>query len=145
MEAIATLKQLKAASLRAMHPNVPEYAIPTPKYSDKTANGLTRCIMDYIRLNGGYCVRVNTQGQYRTGIGWTKSTTTKGTPDITAIVNGMAISIEVKVGKDRLSEHQIKQADAISSAGGLYCVARNFEGFCKWYCENVEKKGGKHG
>jgi len=139
--AIEILKQLKADDVRAKHPNVPLYALPKALLSDKTANGLTRCIMDFIRLNGGYCVRVNTQGQFRAGKGWTKSTTTKGTPDITAIVNGKGISIEVKIGKDKLSEHQVKQSEAICSAGGLYYVATNFEDFYKWYCAEIEKGG----
>lgn len=135
--AIDILKEMKLAADTAKYPSIPDYAIVTRKYNDGNANGLTRCILDFIKLKGGYSVRVNTQGQMRGGK-WTKGTTTPGTPDISAIVNGKAISVEIKVGRDTLSEAQIKQAELIQAAGGLYYVARDFEGFYKWFGENFK-------
>jgi hypothetical protein len=41
--------------------------------------------------------------------------------------------IEVKVGKDRLSEDQRKEMAAIEQAGGIYYVARNMADFYEWY------------
>jgi hypothetical protein len=123
--------------------------------SDKTANGLTKCIIDWITLKGGYANRINTQGQarvhkvpryniltgkteYRDSVQWTPSTTRIGTPDIDAIIHGKAVKIEVKIGKDKLSEAQKKHLEDIAKAGGLYFVAKDMESFINWYKLNFE-------
>jgi len=123
--------------------------------SDKTANGLTKCIIDWITLKGGYANRINTQGQarvhkvpryniltgkteYRDSVQWTPSTTRIGTPDIDAIIQGKAVKIEVKIGKDKLSPAQIKHLEDIAKAGGLYFVAKDMESFINWYKLNFE-------
>ena len=125
--------------------------------SDKTANGLTKCIIDWITLKGGYANRINTQGQarvkkipryniltgkteYRDSVTWTPSTTRIGTPDIDAIIKGKAVKIEVKIGKDKLSEAQKKHLEDIARAGGLYFVARNMDSFVEWYEQNFENE-----
>ena len=105
MNAIKKLKELSKEATRQRYPNFPEEAISTPVYTDKTANGLTKCIIDYIRFSGGYATRINTTGQMRQGK-WVKGTTSKGTADIHACLIGVHYSIEVKIGKDRLSEYQ---------------------------------------
>ena len=124
--------------------------------SDKTANGLTKCIIDWITLKGGYAKRINTQGQarvnkipryniltgkteYRDSVTGTPSTTRIGTPDIDAIIKGKAVKIEVKIGKDKLSPAQVKHLEDIARAGGLYFVARDMDSFVEWYNENFEK------
>ena len=81
------------------HPDFPEYAIPSQFYRDDTANGLTKCIVDYIRYNGGQAERINTMGrpvdtrktfdvagcQRQVGtLRWGKSTSTPGSADISA-------------------------------------------------------------
>ena len=131
-DALSVLRELKLTELRRLHPNVPDYALPRTKYADKTANELTYAIIDYIRLNGGYCTRINTTGQFRAGK-WVKGTTTKGTADLHAVISGRHLSIEIKIGRDRLSPDQIKQAGIIERAGGIYYVARNFSDFFNWF------------
>jgi hypothetical protein len=128
MNAIKKLKELSKEATRQRYPNFPEEAISTPVYTDKTANGLTKCIIDYIRFSGGYATRINTTGQMRQGK-WVKGTTSKGTADIHACLIGVHYSIEVKIGKDRLSEYQKDTQRKVESAGGIYMIARNFEGF----------------
>jgi len=49
-KAIQLLKNLFIDDCSRKYPNVPKPYIPAPKYTDKTANGLTRCIIDYIEL-----------------------------------------------------------------------------------------------
>ena len=44
-------------------PNVPLFAIPVPKFSDKTANGLTKCIIEFLTLSGHFAERVNSMGR----------------------------------------------------------------------------------
>ena len=125
--------------------------------SDKTANGLTKCIIDWITLKGGNANRINTQGQarvnkipryniltgkteYRDSVTWTPSTTRIGTPDIDAIIQGKAVKIEVKIGKDKLSEAQKKHLEDIARAGGMYFVARDMDSFVNWYQQNFENE-----
>src|SRR6266850_897344 len=138
------LKRMMFADMKAKYPEAykagggDSWKLNIP--SEKTANGLTRLIMRFLKLKGHYCNRINTQGQARTGkvlrydpftkkaiysseVKWTKGQTTRGTPDIDAIIYGKAVKIEVKVGKDRMSEDQIKQMGAIEESGGLYFVA----------------------
>ena len=38
-------------ALKERYPSFPEHAIPIPKYSDATANGLTKCILDLINFS----------------------------------------------------------------------------------------------
>jgi hypothetical protein len=139
MKAINELSRLALEGKRERFPNVPAYGIVIPKYSDKDANGLTKCIIEYFRLHGGYAVRINTQGQYNEKLGkWTKSTTKLGTADIHACLNGIHISIEVKIGKDTLSEYQVKTQDQVKAAGGRYFVAKDFQSFWEWVNQRKE-------
>ena len=145
MKAIDILKNLKIESLRAEYPSVPAHAIPTPKYSDNSANGLTKCIIDFLQLSGHQAERINTMGrpidnrkQVTDVIGrtktigsmkWGKSTATKGSADISATINGMSVKIEVKYGNDRQSEDQKKYQESIERSGGQYLIAKTFEDF----------------
>lgn len=121
------------------------YTMKINAYTDKTANGLTRAIIDWINYSGGYANRINVQGQVRVEkiqvcgggtiekVRYTKSTTNEGTADIHALFNGRHLSIEVKVGNDKISEAQHKEMDRITKAGGLYYVAKNMDEFVKWF------------
>ena len=59
--AIEVLAALKYQEAKDKFPGVPEYAIPQTKYSDKTANDLTRCIMDFIKVTGAAMLKGLTQ------------------------------------------------------------------------------------
>lgn len=145
------LRALHFQAMRQKHPNVPLYAIPKAKYSDTTANGLTKCIIDFIEYMNGQAERINCMGrtvdQRRVKydvvgrprvIGEVKyipTTMTKGTADISATIRGRSVKIEVKAGKDRMSDAQKEYQKHIESAGGIYFVARTFEQFYTWYNE----------
>jgi len=146
------LKALHFQALQQKHPNIPLYAIPKAKYSDKTANGLTKCIIDFINFMGGQAERINCMGrtidrrQVKTdvlgkvrvigSVDYIPTTMTRGTADISATIRGRAVKIEVKAGnKDRMSEAQREYQQHIESAGGIYFVARTFEQFYTWYNE----------
>lgn len=121
---IQTLKDLALASSREKYPNFPDRYRPTPRYKETTTNDLTRAIIDYITLQGGYAVRINTQGQYDQATGkWRKGMTRRGTADIHACWKGKHYSIEIKTGKDRLSPEQIETQKDVHRAGGIYIVA----------------------
>lgn len=128
----------------SLHPSVPAAYIPLNTYTDKTANGLTRCIVDFIRANGGQAERINTTGMPiirqlpsgRTETTWRKGNTTKGSADISAIIDGKSVKIEVKIGHDRQSEAQKRYEQSVTSAGGYYYIAKNFDDFVEWYNNN---------
>ena len=156
MKPLDILKQLKLNESIKKRPNVPLYALEAalPKYTDKTANGLTRCILDFLELCDYQVERINTMGrpidnrkQVTDVIGrtktigtmtWGKSTATKGSSDISATIEGLSVKIEVKIGKDRQSEYQkIYQAN-IEKAKGQYWIVKNFADFYEKYQKLLE-------
>ena len=129
------------------------------KHRDDTANGLTRCIIDYLHYKGWQAERINTTGipidsrrQVKDITGrtrsigsltWRPSGSTVGSADISATINGRSVKIEVKIGKDRQSEAQRQYQAAIEQAGGLYYTAHDFTTFVAWYHQNFGKGGQK--
>lgn len=131
----------------------PDYVAKT-KFTDKTANGLTKSIIAWINLNGYQAERISTTGRYvdnskivtdvlgnRKKIGsgkYIKGTGTNGSADISATIKGKSIKIEVKIGKDKQSEAQIKYQQMIEKAGGIYFIAKNFDEFYGFYITLVK-------
>ncbi len=129
--------------------NLPDYAIPIPAYSDKKANGLTKCIKDFLNLSGWQAERINSAGRYIDGkkavtnivgfkrtIGsgkWIPGTTTPGSADISATIFGRSVKIEVKIGRDKQSPQQVKYQQDIEKAGGVYIIAKTLDSFLEWY------------
>lgn len=100
-----------------------------PKYPIVTkANGLTLWVVNYLTWSGMYGNRINTQGQFMVekykgrvvSSGFRPSATRRGTADIDAIINGRPVKLEIKVGRDRPSEAQLKERDRVTRAGGIY-------------------------
>ena len=131
----------------------PDYVVKT-KFTDKTANGLTKAIIAWINLNGYQAERISTTGRYvdnskivtdvlgnqkKIGSGkYIKGTGTNGSADISATIKGKSIKIEVKIGKDKQSEAQIKYQQMIERAGGIYFIAKNFNDFYDFYITLVK-------
>ena len=135
-QAVEDLERLAYDRFRLSHPNFPVHAIALRRYRDDTANGLTRCIVDYIRFRGGQAERINTTGipvQQRGRIVWRKSNATKGSSDISATIAGRSVKIEVKINSDRQSEAQRRYQATIEQAGGLYFIAKDFTTFVEWF------------
>ena len=144
-----TLVNLAKTDLKLKYPNVPDHCIPQPKYSDKTANGLTKCIKDFLNLSGHQAERISSMGRMLDkreivedcigrkkqigSIQYIKGTSTNGTADISATIKGKSVKIEVKIGKDRMSKDQENYRDAILRAGGVYFVATDFDSFITFY------------
>ena len=149
MKPLKILTELKQEEQRKQYPNVPDHALKVPKYSDKTANGLTKCIIDFLNLSGHFAERINTMGRMIDGrkqvtdvIGRTKTigsakyiptTGTKGSSDISVTIKGRSVKIEVKINKDRQSQDQILYQHRTEQAGGTYLIAKDFESFYDWY------------
>lgn len=142
------LIKLKMASSQAKHPNMHPDCIPRPVYSDKTANGLTKMVIDWITLNGGQAERISNMGRYidsskvvtnvlgqRIKIGSGKfipGAGTNGTADISAIIKGRSVKIEIKM-KDKQSDAQKKYQESVERAGGIYYIVRSFDEFIEKY------------
>jgi len=151
MTALQCLSEMEKIKRELDAPSIPANYIVGTKFTDKTANGLTKAIITFINLTGMQAERINNMGrmvdktkivknvlghsQKIGSIEWQKGTGTKGTGDISATVNGMSVKIEVKIGKDRQSDDQIKYQEKVTSAGGIYIIAKEFTPFVKWYCE----------
>jgi len=126
-----SLKQLESLCFKAKQAKYPgNPAVIKPSYRDDSANGLTKCIVAWLRLNGHFAARINSTGLYDPRLGkYRPSGARKGMADITAVVNGKHISIEIKIGKDRLRPDQTKIKAEVEAAGGRYLVVQNFDDF----------------
>ena len=154
---IGLLKELYLKNNRISYPSLPDYARSTPLFTDKTANGLTRCIITFIALNNGQAERINCTGRVidkrinsidsfgrKCTIGsqkYIKTSGKRGTADISATVKGRSVKIEVKIGKDRQSEVQKQYQSSIEASGGLYVIAKDFNSFIDWYQLTFESDG----
>ncbi len=150
-EGLKALKQLALEHARKKYASVPDHALVIPRYKDKKANDLTRCIIEFIRFSGGQAERISSTGRvfdkrkqyidvvgFRRAVGsiqWIKPSMQSGTADISATYSGLSIKIEVKIGRDRQSPSQAAYQRQIEAAGGVYFIARDFEGFYNWFNE----------
>jgi len=64
---------------------------------------------------------------------WMPTSGQKGTADISSVIFGRAVKIEIKIGKDRQSENQKKYQSDIERAGGLYWLIKTFDQFLDQY------------
>lgn len=137
---------------RRQYPNAPEYALPRTRYSDATANSLTKAILDYLGVNGHKAWRQSSEGRYRPGavitdvIGrrrqmpgvWLPGQN-KGIGDVCAIIHGLFVTWEVKVGRDRQSKVQRQFQQEVENSGGRYFIAHDFDQFLQQYRSIVNK------
>lgn len=156
MKALDTLNSMALQAHKKRYPSVPDHAVPRCKYSDKTANGLTKCIIDFLRLSGWQAERISTTGRMidnrRTVVDvlgrtkqigstrWVKGSGTRGSADISATIAGRSVKIEVKAGKDRQGPAQKEYQRMIEASGGIYYIARTFDSFYQWYATNFQTK-----
>ena len=127
------LMNMKTEDGRAKYPSVPDYARPKTTIKTSDANGLTKAIISFIDLSGGWATRISVEGRYIESLGKRiPSSVKKGTADIHAVYKGRHLSIEVKIGKDRQSDEQKEVQKSIEAAGGLYFIATTFEAFHQW-------------
>lgn len=143
------LKALSIDHKKLKYPNVPVDSIPATKYSDHTANGLTRCIIDFLNFQGHQAERINNTGRLIDrresiidpigrskvigSVQWIKGTGKNGTADISATIDGRSVKIEVKISKDRQRDSQRDYQEQVENAGGIYFIASGFDQFFDWY------------
>lgn len=143
------LTNLALQDLKAKYPTFPEHAIPQPKYTDTTTNGLTKCVIDFLNLSGHQAERVSSMGRMIDkrkesvdvlgntrmigSLTYIKGTSTNGTADISATINGKSVKIEIKIGKDRQSQAQKQYEQSVIKAGGIYLITKTFDEFMEQY------------
>ena len=148
MKALQILNEMAFERLRAVS-TMPPHCIPKPKFSDSSANNLTKAIIKYIELMGYQAERISNTGRYidnkkkfkniqgqtiQVGSGqYIPGTGTNGTADISATIKGKSIKIEVKIGKDVQFEAQKEYQRSIEKAGGMYYIAKDIETFYQFY------------
>jgi hypothetical protein len=159
---LTDLSELEARSRHAKNPTFPFNYLARTKYTDKTANGLTKCIVDFLNLSGHQAERIRSEGRmidntrivtdvlgHSKKIGsvqYIKSSSQNGTADISATVQvfvmgrslGIACKWEVKM-RDKQSEAQAKYEQAVTTAGGKYFLVHNWAEFMGQY-ESVLKE-----
>lgn len=151
MNGLKELRQLALAESRRKHPTLPESARYVKFYTDKTANGLTRAIIDFCRLNGHFAERTGCTGRFidqskivtdildrqmRIGSGkWIPTSGTVGTSDLKLLINGISIACEIKMPGDRMRPAQIKYKEAFEAAGGVYWIVGSWANFIQYYNE----------
>ena len=125
------MKRFKPSAQYNMATGVFVATEPKPRTQRKktTTNSLTAQIVHYVELRGGYAMRINVGGFYREDVGYIRSGSTVGVPDIIAVFEGMYIGIEVKTGKDYQSEAQKTVQERTQQAKGVYLIAHDFESF----------------
>jgi len=149
------LRQMAMERKRSKYPNVPLESLPNATYNAATANGLTKCVIDFLTFKGWQAERINSTGrhvdrrkQYTDVLGrnktvggfeWIKGNGTRGTADISATIGGKSVKIEVKIKADRQSEAQKKYQQDIQAAGGIYYIAKDFDSFYTWYHKTFTK------
>ena len=146
------MKKLREMAMQDFAQRYPELRVgqyPKFKYSDRTANGLTKAVLDFLRFSGWQAERISVTGRpidervtYTDILGnvrqvgrirWIKPNMQRGSADVSATIKGRSVKIEVKIGRDRQSEVQKKYQREVETAGGLYVIATNFDEFYKWF------------
>ncbi len=117
-------------------PKIPPECLARYTFSDKDANSLTRAIIAHLEFNGYFAARVNTTGVYDQRRGMYRTTSArKGMADISAIVAGKAVQIEIKAGTDRPRADQLRVQAQYRAAGGIYEFVHNFAEYLALYAK----------
>ena len=154
--ALKRLKDIATTRFKEEHPENPFPDSCIHEYKPAKANGLTRCIKDFIEFNGGQAERISVTGRmvdntkvvsdvmgHRRIVGsvsYQKSSMTRGSADISATINGRSVKIEIKIGKDRQSDAQKKYEQSIERAGGIYLIVHTLADFVNWW-DNQQTQG----
>lgn len=134
-QAVKHLEQLADLENQRRHPNTPDKYLAKCKYRDDTYSGLVKCIIDYIRLQGGTAQRLassrpqDTRQTVRDVIGRKyeigsvdyrpQSGDTNGA-DIHAVINGWSVLLAARPGGHCYED-------------GNMLFFGDFTAFCKWY------------
>ena len=130
---VKALERLYHAYKVSQRPNVPAQWMPETKFRDDKTNELTKCVIAYTKAKGYFIERISSTGRYFKGR-WIKGSGTKGTADLSAVINGRAVKIEIKcrATRDRQSADQKKYQQQVEQAGAVYIIVRDFRDYFNW-------------
>ena len=118
--------------------DIPEYMRVFDKFSDKKANDLQKLTVKFFEMKGAFATRINSTGIYRADIKkFVRNTQKSGLGDVQVILNGKTIYLEIKIGKDKPSEIQLKRQNEIRKAGGVYEFVHSFDEVLQVYSDNI--------
>ena len=86
----------------------------------------------------GQTIQRGFYGSVKTQSKWIPGTSTVGSSDLKAIINGRFCAIEAKVGRDKQSLMQAKYEADIITSGGLYWIVKSFEDFFQQYMKLIQ-------
>jgi len=140
-----SIKELNQFALKWKMENsaLPAYAVVKPKYSDKSANDLTKSVVfDFTTVRGGAAYRINNGAVYDAKRkAYRKGSVRKGVPDIIGVIDGHFFGIEIKFGRDRQSADQRTVQLEIEAAGGYYFIAKTYEDYLNKINEIINSWG----
>ena len=93
------------------------------------ASTLTNKIINHIYSSGGFAWRAQSSGVFDQRQGSYRFAPKKGVSDVLACFRGRLIAIEIKIGKDHLSDEQIGFMKNIIHTGGIAIIATSYEQF----------------
>lgn len=140
-----TLRDLATIISQKEYANIPEHCRPKKTFSDKTANDLTKAVLAFFKYRNIKAWRQASEGRFiqpehvhnvigqritiAKGRFIPRGKASKGIGDITAIVNGMFTSWEVKTGKDRQRDDQKTFQAELEASGGKYFLIKTWGDF----------------
>lgn len=150
--ALDTLRGLELQVAKKRNPSMPDAYRALTKWNDKTANGLTKCVVFFLNNSGHFASRINSTGRFIQGqsvtdvIGhtrqfkgtWIKGTSVKGIGDVEVKLKipsqqfAVPWSVEIKMKDKQLKSQSEYQARA-ESVGAMYSIVHSFEEFLTEY------------
>lgn len=114
-------------------------------YSDRTAPELEKCIINYTILKGHFAEKVQSMGRtiFKGEPIYVRNSNTTGQADLSLIINGKAVKVEVKckwTGDRYQNEAQKRYQKNVERAGGIYIIIRDFAQFKSWIDNFLKNK-----
>lgn len=110
-----------------------------------SANRLTQSVVRFLNYNGFVAWNVYNGGVYdpRRQTYRKNPTQKHGVFDVCGFrkSDGRHIEIEIKWGRDKMSDHQLRHFDDLKKAGAIAYVCRTFDEFEQWFNE-LDSGGG---
>ena len=114
-------------------------------YSDRTASELEKCIINYCHLFGVFAEKVQSMGRtiFKGQPIYVRNSNTTGQADLSLIINGKAVKVEVKckwTGDRYQNEAQKAYQRNVERSGGIYIIIRDFAEFKQWFDNFLNNK-----
>lgn len=140
--ALRILEGLVDEQNRLKYPAIPAHARTRAKFNDQSTNALTSAILEAFKIHGIFATRLDSKGTYNVALGrFIPSQQRRGMPDISAILGGHAVYVEVKclATRDRIRPEQEATIAELRRNGAKVFIAEDFEGFWTWLMAELKE------